>query len=828
MTLKHSACLLLTASIYLALSLPTAHAGCLPKAVVEKYGLYQGCPEGNTIKVTQGSKHGYITPQGQVIADFIYDDARDFDQGLASVAIWDTKSSNYLWGAIDEAGNEVIELQYENPLNFSEGLALVKKDNAVGYIDRHGKQVIDYKYHRASSFDNGRAIVDYSDFQEIINMRGEVLLPAAPVSLSALNERLLLRETRNANDAPEIIDINNQVYHKKEVYINPIISIKKTAANLYDKYRGEGTLWYMLKPDGYVAKSYELMNNEGEIVFKDLVMPEDEKLTTIDGLTVINTGVQLQVIDAQGKIRLSGKFDSINPVIEDDLAIVRQGDQYYYYRLQAAALSPSNTIHSNAIGQLAFEKSFDRVGLFSEGLAFAEQGEWRGLIDKSGHRVTQVPYEQVSIFHKDNAIYSATDNKYGVMNRQGVTVIPAIYNRISYCGEHFIVEDIAFGLVDHQGQKVIEAVYDNIDCHDNFVVTHTNLKTLSFDKSLLYLDTGKFYPHKIARFDKMKNGYATLMVNKDDQSEDDLAFSGFIDKAGKVTLIGKRKFRLDNLGQGFFLDNQVNKVPELINNKGETIHTKGYSEFYPVVHGYIPVRKNDVWGVIDTHGKEIFPPSYEDLKVLGDDLFIVEKKRGVINKLGEDVVPPIYDDIDLLSNGFIIVMRDLNWRKEFGVLNANLEFILPLEYSEINYLEDDRFAVKKEEGLMVLADAKGSILTKPKYQEIKRHSGNRLRMQLKDKWGLSDDNGKQVIAPIYDEIKDEKNNLAVVMKSGKYGYIDSRGKAVTDIKFDQANDFYSDDEAYVEMDDKAYYIDNQGKILRETSMFRVARPSRNF
>lgn len=820
--------LLIVATTHIAITLPIAYAGCLPKDVVETYDLYQGCPEGDIIKVRRGNKYGYITPKGQVVVDFIYDDAEDFEYGMASVAIWDTKNHNYLWGAINEAGEEVIAPSYENELQFSEGLALVKKDNAVGYINRNGEQVIDYKYHRASRFENERAVVDYGDFREVINTKGEVLLPAAPVFLAALNDDLLLRETWNITDEPEIIDLNNKVYHKKYMYIETVTSIKQAAATHYDKYRGDGTFWHMLKPE-YFAETYDLMNNEGKIIFKNLVMPDDEKITTINGLTVIDTGAQLQVIDAQGHIRLSGNFDWIHPIIEDDLAIVRKGNQYYYYRLHPAsrgsldkALFSNTTTGSNIIGRLAFDKSFDRVGLFSEGWAFAEQGEWRGFIDKLGNRVKEVPYDQVTTFYKGRAIYSGADNKYGVINREGVPVIPAVYDNINYCGDHFIVEDLAFGLLNSKGQEVVESVYHYIVCYDKFVVAHTNLETSEFDINLIYLDSDKPYPHKIDRFDKMKDGYATIMVHKNDQSEDDLGFAGFVDKSGKVTLIGKRKFRLDNLGEGLFLDDRVNKIEKLINHKGEVINTKGYSEIYPIVNGYLPVRKNDVWGLIDTNGNEIFPPSYEDLEVIGNDLFRVEKKVGVINKQGEEVVPPIYDGIDLLPNGFITVMRDLNWRKEVGVLSPDLQFILPLEYSEINYLEDNVFAVRNEDSLKALADTTGRVLTKHKYQEIKRYSNNRLSVKVQDKWGLLNDNGKQVIPPIYDEIGEVTSNFAVVTKSDKYGYIDINGKTVTDIKFDVANNFYSDNEAYVEMNGKAYYIDTKGNILRESALHRAA------
>lgn len=833
MHLKLTVSALLIVNAYMTLTMPTAYAdsGCLPRAVVEKFRLYTYCPDPGPIKVRQNDKYGFIDHEGEVLIDFIYDKAEAFEDGIASIAIW-SDSGDYLWGAIDDKGEVLIEPQYSIPLSFSEGLALASKDNMVGYIDRQGNQIIAPKFSRGSSFENGRAVIDYSGLQEIINKKGEVLHPAWPSRLEPINDHLLIRHNQNNWADAKIIDINNQVHHKEYYEINTVLSMKQTADTQYEEYRGDDTFWYQLT-DSYSSPTYQLMNNKGDILFKSLKMPEDDKdLVTINGFTVINTGLRLQVIDAQGDIRLSGNFDDIFPIIEDDLAIVKKGEQYYYYhllpskqnRLVGPWLSKKN-LKPGIVGELAFDQGFDRLGLYSEGLAFAETEGWRGFIDKSGTRVLgdkvdNVPYDWVAPFFKGTAIYATKNHKFGVINKQGETIIPATYENLNHCGNHFIAKDSGFGLIDNQGREVIKPIYDRIDCYDNFVVMHTNLLTLENDIKLISLETEESYPYKIESFDKQKNGYATIMVYKDNQSEDDLAYAGFVDKAGKVTLIGKRKYRLDNLGHAIFLESKSKKQDRLINSKGEVIKTKDYDEFYPIEHGYIPVRKNDVWGLIDTKGNEIFPPSYENLEIMGDNAFIVEKKMGVIGKQGQEVVPPIYDWIEQLPNDFIIVNQDLNYKKQMGLLSPELQFILPLQYREIKYLENEVFAVSEEKDLMALANTAGKLLTKPLYQDIERHADNRLRVKRQDKWGLLDDKGNQIAPPIYDDIQEDKSGLSVAKKSDKYGYINSNGKEISDFQFDVANGFY-EGEAYVEMNGKAYKIDINGNVLRKTNLRRA-------
>ena len=60
--------------------------------------------------------------------------------------------------------------------------------------------------------------------------------------------------------------------------------------------------------------------------------------------------------------------------------------------------------------------------------------------------------------------------------------------------------------------------------------------------------------------------------------------------------------------------------------------------------GTFAVQKNGLWGFIDTNGKEIITPQYEDYDYFNDGIAIVRKnrKRGYINKLGQEITPLKY------------------------------------------------------------------------------------------------------------------------------------------------------------------------------------------
>ena len=151
-------------------------------------------------------KWGYIDEDGQLIIEDVYDDLREFNEGLAAV------SQKGLWGYVDKSGKEVIPprfrtvktisegiavtqdlnghfhlinssgkimtdtLKFENVSGFEEGMAIVEKGYMRGFINNKGKVVIEPMYETASDFKDGRALVKRVKYG-FINQHGEEELP---------------------------------------------------------------------------------------------------------------------------------------------------------------------------------------------------------------------------------------------------------------------------------------------------------------------------------------------------------------------------------------------------------------------------------------------------------------------------------------------------------------------------------------------------------------------------------------------------------------------------------------------------------------------------
>ncbi|HRX49599.1 MAG TPA: WG repeat-containing protein [Spirochaetota bacterium] len=116
------------------------------------------------------NKWGYIDSTGQIIIEPQFDDIPgNFKEGLVRIAKFDKEPALFpdseiittgsKFGYADREGNIIIEPQYTQAEDFSEGLAAVKIEDKYGYINREGVTVIDFIFDHAESFYMNRSVV---------------------------------------------------------------------------------------------------------------------------------------------------------------------------------------------------------------------------------------------------------------------------------------------------------------------------------------------------------------------------------------------------------------------------------------------------------------------------------------------------------------------------------------------------------------------------------------------------------------------------------------------------------------------------------------------
>lgn len=104
--------------------------------IFDCYDIY---PENEGLRIfMKNGKFGYLDMDNKIVIEAKFNEATDFSDGLAAVAVKD--GNQLFWGYIDKTGNFVIEPKFtEQPRPFSEGYAVVtKKDGRFCYLNKEG------------------------------------------------------------------------------------------------------------------------------------------------------------------------------------------------------------------------------------------------------------------------------------------------------------------------------------------------------------------------------------------------------------------------------------------------------------------------------------------------------------------------------------------------------------------------------------------------------------------------------------------------------------------------------------------------------------------
>lgn len=173
------------------------------------------------------------------------------------------------------------------------------------------------------------------------------------------------------------------------------------------------------------------------------------------------------------------------------------------------------------------------------------------------------------------------------------------------------------------------------------------------------------------------------------------------------------------------------------------------------------VLYNGKFGFIDKMGHEVIKPEYDMAMDFQDDLVAVSKdnQKFFINKKGEKVSKN-YDKVLSFKKGYAIV--SLN--NKYGLINKNMEEVIPLNYDSIDYPSNDLILVEENGILKYINLDNQVVITLPKNIKEASSFKNGLAKVVMEgyKVGFIDKTGKMVINPIYNTASSFENDLASV------------------------------------------------------------------
>lgn len=306
--------------------------------------------------------------------------------------------------------SEIIKPKYDNARTFSEGLAAVKKDGKWGYIDEDENLVIDFKYDRAHSFSENKAVVAIKKIEDSWN-----------------------GEYKNVNIYWGIIDRDDNY--------TPLV---------WD----DGEKFH----DSFFIEDYEFYEDDSE----------SDQLYH-NGMVILSRfdDPGRYMFDSKGKLALPYSHPTHAPT---EGIVATHAIEPGYVDLKG--------------NELFKDKNFAQTRPFNQGLApvsfYDNDGNpyWT-LMDTNGKLLNNIKfnnfivknvYSDYQVFG-DNSLLSMSnfDGKWGSVNKEGKTIIPFKYEKLSVFNEglNSFKRDGKYGFLDIYGNEVIKPQFDDASLFSN-------------------------------------------------------------------------------------------------------------------------------------------------------------------------------------------------------------------------------------------------------------------------------------------------------------------------------------------------------------------------
>lgn len=176
----------------------------------------------------------------------------------------------------------------------------------------------------------------------------------------------------------------------------------------------------------------------------------------------------------------------------------------------------------------------------------------------------------------------------------------------------------------------------------------------------------------------------------------------------------------------------------------------------------IIVEKYNKYGIQSIDGENIEEIIYDKIIRVSENSYYLEKegKRVIKNIVNNRIIE--VNEIEKISDDYLRVA----YKGEFGIVDKNLNWILPLEYDYLDYNKE--YVIVAKEGVIEVYDKEFKKLEIENNIRVILGIGKYLYSVKNNKLGVIDKNGKVIITPKYDNfLKLNDRDIMIGYKDGK-------------------------------------------------------------
>ena len=434
-----------------------------------------------------------------------------------------------------------------------------------------------------------------------------------------------------------------------------------------------------------------------------------------------------------------------------------------------------------------------------EFFAYYENNQY-GVIDRQGNTIISAKYKKVIIPNPEKDIFVCYDeNGYTKIFNSKNEEILTEYNKVEpiklknvasiLCYEKSVLKyekDGLYGIIDFDGKKVTKNIYNSIE----------NLQ--STEGKLLVSKDGKYGVINIKGTTLVETDYDSIKKdgyynNKSEEytrsgfivsktTEDGYKY-GYIDYKGKKILDTKFNeiTRIHDLEEIYLIVSENGKYGLYKNNKEIIAHE--YQSIMYDESGELLLQKNKNYGMADLKGVIKIPVNYTNIETKGIYIYASNQKENIVydnqgNKIDINFNKSIYKTENEQYRIFTMSNDNTTY---YGIENKEGTTLVKEGYRYIEYAYKNYFiAIDKNDKLGVI-NANGKAVIDFKYDSLQKVKGKNMIQILNDKndktYIYSPD--LEVICKMKDANIDIQDSFIRVYNDKEEKYFDNEGKEIS-------------------------------------------------
>ncbi|MGZ3862460.1 MAG: WG repeat-containing protein [Bacteroidia bacterium] len=308
----------------------------------------------NHVAIVQKDKMYYLIDYSNKVLSARYDEIADFSEGMAIV------KKNNLYGAINLNGEEIVKPAFENLGDYSEGLAAFNKNGQYGFIDKQGFTFISPMYNWVSPFKNGACRVQYNKFYGLINKKGDFIIKPEYDILDEASKGIYLLVKNNLYG---FADSTGCLLSEIKYNYNPALKPAELAGNNFMRL--------------ITAKKQDLQSANGNKLFAD--QNYDEVFLPVNNLVLIKEKNKYSIYNL-AKVAFAKK----------NLASVYTDGTYWYLRNKKGL-----NVYAPDLSGALFAYDAEKISSFEKNYFLVEGEDGKGLLGINGNEILSPVYDEI-------------------------------------------------------------------------------------------------------------------------------------------------------------------------------------------------------------------------------------------------------------------------------------------------------------------------------------------------------------------------------------------------------------------------------------------------